>query len=217
MSEARQLSLFDHTLRPLHEVVLAGIDALLSKHEWLVAPVPIAEARRLVEQYHYAGGASNTGVFLHGLYHRSAPHTPMGVAWWLPPIHAAATWADPANFRGVLQLHRLAIAPEAPKNAASFVVGRSIRLIRQSAGYYTTLLTYADEWRGHRGTIYHASNWRYRNTTRPLPVWTDADGRAVSPKRGPKTLTVAEMRARGYELAGRFCKHRFTIALGGRS
>lgn len=207
-----QLSLFDHALRRTHPLIVAGIEAQLSKHDWFVAPVPIAEARALVASHHYAGGASNTAVYLHGLYHRDAPLVPMGVAWWLPPIRAAAKWANPARPNGVLSLHRLAIAPEVPKNAASFLVGRSLRLIRHG-GAWDTALTYADEWKGHKGTIYLASNWRYRDKTRPLVVWVDEEGRSVSPKRGPVTLSVEEMRERGYRRAGHFSKHRFTVEL----
>lgn len=207
----QQLSLFDHALRPAHRAALLAMEHLRAR-DFYVAPVAMDQARTLVERLHYAAGASNTGVYLHGLYARTDPAGlhPLGVAWWLPPIVAAARWADAENWRAVLSLHRLAIEPEVPTNGASFLIGRSMRAIRKE-GRFKTLLTYADEWQGHRGTIYHATNWRYRGTTRALPVWVDDEGRAVSPKRGPRTLTVQQMRAAGYERAGSFRKHRFVI------
>jgi hypothetical protein len=71
------------------------------------------------------------------------------------------------------------------------------------------LVTYADQWRGHVGTIYKATNWDYVGETKPQAVYT-LDGRMVARKAGPTTRTKAEMLALGCVLAGRFSKHKYT-------
>lgn len=40
---------------------------MLDKHQYVVEPIKRTEALPLVQAFHYAKGASNTAVFLHGL------------------------------------------------------------------------------------------------------------------------------------------------------
>ena len=103
----------------------------LRKSEWTVRDVDISVARRLVESEHYAAGASNTATYLHGLFHEGDifEEQCVGVAWWLPPTKSAALATYPANWKGVLSLSRLAICPEVPANACTFLLARSRRLI----------------------------------------------------------------------------------------
>lgn len=177
----------------------------LRRGEWRVCDVDITTARRLVVSHHYAKGASNTATALHGLY-RNGGGECFGVAWWIPPTKAAALATYPADWQGVLSLSRLVVAPGVPKNACTFLLARSMRLIDRSR--WPCLVTYADTWRGHNGTIYKAANWRYVGQTRPEAVFV-IKGRMVARKAGPKTRTRAEMEAIGAVLQGRFPKHKF--------
>lgn len=70
------------------------------------------------------------------------------------------------------------------------------------------LVTYADQWQGHTGGIYKATNWQYVGLTKPEAVYVK-DGVMTARKAGPKTRTHAEMIAMGAELKGRFAKHKF--------
>jgi hypothetical protein len=90
----------------------------------------------------------------------------LGVAWWMPPTRAAAEANWEGDFREVLSLSRLVIVPDVPKNAASFLIGKSIHLIRKD-GRFCCLLTYADTSQGHDGGIYRATNWEYMGLTTP--------------------------------------------------
>lgn len=180
----------------------------LRKEEWEVRPVNIGTARRLVERHHYAAGASNTATYLHGLFPADAfwQEECVGVAWWIPPTRSAAEATYPQNWQGVLALSRLVVAPGVPKNAASFLLGGAMRLIDRSL--WPCLVTYADEWRGHTGGIYKATNWQYVGLTQPQPVWV-LDGKMVARKAGPVTRTYGEMAEMGAELVGSFPKHKF--------
>ena len=153
----------------------------LIRSDWEVRSVFIDVARNLVERYHYAKGASNTATHVHGLFRRGDIFDDLcvGVAWWLPPTKSAALATYPPNWRGVLCLSRLVIAPDVPKNACTFLLSRSRSMICVKT--WPCLLTYADDWRGHKGGIYRADNWEYRGMTQKYPTY-QINGKLVSRK-----------------------------------
>jgi hypothetical protein len=118
----------------------------------------------------------------------------------------------PQDFTKVVALSRLVVLPGLPTNAASFLIAGSVRLIRQE-GKYRCLLTYADEYQGHTGAIYKATNWEYLGPRSGAPTWIDpATGRMVA-KLSTKTRTVGEMEALGYRRVGSFVKHKYRMVL----
>lgn len=161
-----------------------------------------------MEKYHYAAGASNTAVYLHGLFRKGDifDEQCVGIAWWIPPTKAAALATYPKRWQGVLSLSRLVIEPGVPKNACTFLLAGSRRLIDRSL--WPCLVTYADEWQGHLGTIYKADNWQYVGKTKPERGYVTA-GRMTARKAGPKTRTHSEMLELGAEMIGTFAKHKF--------
>lgn len=183
-------------------------DIRLKRKDWVVAAAERDIALRLCRAHHYARGASNTATYIHGIFPADAfwMENCKGVAWWLPPTKPAArAWAGDA-WQGVLALSRLVIEPDVPKNAATFLLSRSQKMIDRRR--WPVLVTYADEWRGHTGAIYRAANWEYAGMTKPEAVYTRR-GVMIARKAGPKTRTHKEMLALGAILEGRFSKHRF--------
>ena len=182
----------------------------LDKHAYHVLDCDLEDLRRLVEKYHYARGGSNTSVYAHGLFDRHGRL--LGGAWWLPPTGPAAKSVNPENWKKVLALTRLVLVPWVPPNGCSFLIGRSIRLIRRD-GRFVSLVTYADESQNHRGTIYRATNWEYKGMTQPKPRWLDpATGRQVACK-ATVNRTNSEMLALGYVRDGDYRKHKFVYHL----
>jgi hypothetical protein len=182
---------------------------VLRAKDYVVQDVSLATCRELVSAHHYARGGSNTTTHSHGLFHRDDPFQCLGVTWWLPPTKGAAqaTWHE---WTEVLSLSRLVILPEVPANGASFLLGQSIRRISRIDPRWKCLVTYADEWQGHTGAIYRATNWEYLGLTAPSTVWIDplAD-RMVARKAGGHTRTVDEMLALGYIRKTNSRKHKF--------
>ena len=181
----------------------------LRKNDWIIRDVGRSIAIRLVRAHHYARGGSNTDTYMHGLFRRDAfwDEDCVGVAWWIPPTKTAAK-ALTDDWEGVLALSRLVVEPGIPKNAATFLMGRSIRMIDRER--WPVLVTYADKWRGHTGTIYRAANWRDEGETKPEAVYTK-NGRMIARKAGGHTRTHAEMLALGCVFEGRFSKRRFVL------
>jgi hypothetical protein len=190
------------------EQVIVG--SHLSKRDWFVGPAPINAARNFIRQHHYSKGCSKTAAYLHGLFRRTDTAL-MGVAQWIPPTRDAAETVNRESWQQVLALSRLCIHPDVPTNGASFLMARSIRLIQQE-GRFVSLVTYADEWQGHTGAIYRATNWTYVGMTAPEATFV-LEGRMIARKAGGKTRTRAEMAELGADMIGRFAKHKFVMHL----
>jgi len=183
----------------------------LQKSEWEVRDVKNSDAVAFVKQYHYSGGCSNTRVYSHGLFRMGSAEL-MGVAVWLPPTGPAARSVNLDHWQKVLSLSRLAIHPNVPKNGATFLMSRSIKMIKKD-GRFISLVTYADTRMGHTGAIYRASNWLYVGEMKGSPAWVNAlTGRQVA-RKATTSRTNAEMVALGYEMVGVFSKHKFVMHL----
>ena len=191
---------------------MQGYEERLRREDWEVRPVALDVARALVEKYHYAHGGSNTATYVHGLFRRHDfwEDACRGIAWWIPPTKSAALATYPHNWQGVLALSRLVISEGTPKNACSFLLSRSVKLIDRKK--WPVLVTYADEWQGHSGTIYKASGWQYVGKTKPEATYT-IGGVMTSRKAGPRTRTHAEMIALNARLEGRHSKHKFVLGV----
>ena len=182
--------------------------AVLRASEYAVRAITHKDAADFIREHHYARGCANTSVLATGLFAGGAL---LGASLWMPPTRVCAESVAGEGWRGVLALSRLAVAPGVPTNGASFLIGRSIRLLRRDPRW-THLVTYADESQGHTGAIYHATNWTPQGRTRPEARWLTADGAQVSRKAG-RSRTRAEMEDLGHRLEGRFAKLKFTMAL----
>lgn len=168
----------------------------LRREHWRVADVAQADARVAIECWHYAQGCPNTSVARHGLFNAFGTEL-KGVAMWLPPTPPAGKSVAGENWRGVLNLTRLVIAPDVPSNGASFLLGTPMRLVDRAR--WPVLLTYADTALGHTGAIYRATNWECLGETAAGDTWVGPNGEQRGRKRGGKNLSAAEMRELGFE------------------
>lgn len=77
-------------------------------------------------------------------------------------VYAVALWSTPVarmlNGRGMYELRRMAVAPDAPKNTASRFLAVMARLIKAAKTDVATLISYQDT-AVHLGTIYKAAGW----------------------------------------------------------
>lgn len=93
--------------------------------------------------------------------------------------YAAAIWSNPVA-RNLpqdtwLELRRLAISPDAPKNTATRMLSIMTRIIRKERHNITTLVSYQDT-EVHTGGIYKASGWT-ATTVSGGDDWTGRKGR----------------------------------------
>lgn len=101
-----------------------------------------------------------------------------------------------AEHRDIVRLMESWHYSKGAPNAASFLLGRSMRLIDRAR--WPVLLTYADTAHGHTGAIYLATNWECLGETKAGDTWVDPDGRQVGRKRGAFSYTRADAERMGW-------------------
>lgn len=147
--------------------------------DWEVAPCDAFDARRLIRQFHYGGDAAGTksALYTHGLYRSETWFGAecLGVAVWINAVNLSKRFGLPA---GPLMLTRLVVHPDVPTNGASFLLGRSMKLIDRDR--WPVLVTYADTGQGHTGTIYKATNWTHDGMGGGVVYYRESDGRQIS-------------------------------------
>jgi len=70
----------------------------------------------------------------------------------------------------VIELRRLCLIDATPKNAESFFISKSLRLLRKNWRPDGIVVSYSDLEYGHTGTIYRASNFKKAGETRGIDV-----------------------------------------------
>jgi len=129
-----------------------------------------------------------------------------------PPIQRHA-FKD-RDFR-LYELARL-VVQTGEKNAASFLVGRSLQMLESPCA----VVSYADTEHGHAGIIYQATNWIYTGATKSHDHAYIVDGKRVHPMtlrdRGitdPKRWAAENK----IETAPPMQKHRYFFACGNKA
>jgi len=111
-------------------------------------------AQKLNEQWHSRLPIYDTGFCLNSLVSYGALYKNI--------FYAIAIWTNPVAAllpqREWLELRRMAISPEAPKNTASRMLAVMARLIEKKFPYVERLISYQDT-EVHKGTIYKAAGW----------------------------------------------------------
>lgn len=108
--------------------------------------------------------------------------------------------AGPENKGKVLELNRLVICDDT-KNNASFLVGRSLRMLPK--GLFVVSYSDAGGW-GHVGYVYQATNWLYTGMTRPR---TDIYSAGKHPRHSQEDITKRQIRT---------AKHRYIYLTGNK-
>ena len=112
---------------------------------------------------------------------------------------ASAIWTTPvANNRLLsseiwLELRRLAIAPDAPKFTATWMISQMIKQIKNKYPDVTKLISYQDT-DVHTGTIYAASNWVKEGQSKGID-WNVTRNRKASQSTADKARWTYRIRA----------------------
>jgi hypothetical protein len=125
--------------------------------------------RKFLKKWHYSDYVNIQAKHTFCLFKNGKFDIPemIGVCIYTRPAGPSAgqTYYPEAPDR-VLELRRLCLIDETPKNAESFFVGRTLRWLRQNTAW-EFVISYADEEQGHKGIIYKASNFKYLGKTSP--------------------------------------------------
>lgn len=180
---------------------------------WTVDRIDNATAQKIVVDNHYL--------------HRKAPCSAafglfdeMGRLWGVvmygtpssSSLRAGIAGAEEAN--NVIELTRLWIHDDAPKNGESFLIGRSVR----NAGK-DIVVSFADTAQNHYGVVYQATNWLYTGLSAKRTDWTvegiDKHGHTWADKYSANEMR--EMFGDKFTLQPRSRKHRYVFLNGSKA
>ena len=126
--------------------------------EIVVKVIPSNIAREFIKKYHYSGKVVNNsnlhfGAFLDGKLH--------GVMSYGNSLDKAKMMklVDGTNWNDFLELNRMAFDDYLPRNAESYCIAKSIKLIKKNAPHIKWIVSFADGCSCGDGTIYRASNF----------------------------------------------------------
>jgi hypothetical protein len=126
-------------------------------------PISRSEAAPFIRQHEHLGTVRHARIFF-GL--RAPGGRLLGVVGFGHGAHAAGRGADAVLERG-------ACVPGAPRNAASFLIGRALRYCRRVLGW-SNVRAYSDPRFGEEGLVYRAAGFRRVpavQARRDVPLW----------------------------------------------
>jgi hypothetical protein len=118
-------------------------------------------AKEFVRQHHYAVISPPINKLALGLYKGTRM---VGVAMWgygVRPKHTIKLLFPSLGVSDYLELNRLCLLDEMPRNSESQFIKENERLIRQEFPHVKVLFSWADGLRGKPGYVYQASNFLY--------------------------------------------------------
>lgn len=164
---------------PLQSLLFDELDYRESKvTEFEVKPTTIQFVREFVETWHYSSNVNGLRVSnVFGLFYDSN----LIGAMIYGPLGMANTWKKYANSESeVIELRRLCCIDNTPRNTESYFIGKTLRWLKKNTDY-KVVVSYADTFHNHQGTIYKASNFEYHGLTSKGKV-IDYDGKIYHDK-----------------------------------
>ena len=129
----------------------------MSLKGWTVKRVERSEIRDFIEKWHYS--KSINGCIADYCYALFDTEDIMKGAMFYGRLAMANQWKRFADKpEKVIELRRMCCVDETPKNAESFLIGRSLRQLKKDWGG-EKVVSYADKEHGHTGVIYQATNF----------------------------------------------------------
>lgn len=127
-----------------------------------VKPTTIQFVRDFVETWHYS--ANVNGLRISNVFGLFYENNLIG-AMIYGPLGMANTWKKYANSESeVIELRRLCCIDNTPRNTESYFIGKTLRWLKKNTSY-KIVVSYADTFHNHQGTIYKASNFEYHGLT----------------------------------------------------
>lgn len=132
-----------------------------------VHPVPYGDAMAIIVANHYLHRRAPAS-HCYGLFDDMGSLVGV-ITYGKPASHSLCKGiCGPEEQSHVIELTRLWIADVTPKNAESFLIGRSLRLLPAE---YDIVVSFAEIDAGHTGVVYQATNWLYTGLSDRHVIW----------------------------------------------
>lgn len=147
--------------------------------EIIVKVIPPKIANDFVKKHHYSGkvvpnSQLHFGAFLDGKLH--------GVMSYGPSMDKSKliTLVEGTKWNEFIELNRMAFDDYLPRNAESFCIAKSIKLIKKNAPHIKWVVSFADGCSCGDGTIYRASNFVLTSIKKNTTIKVDENGNKVA-------------------------------------
>jgi hypothetical protein len=129
-----------------------------SVKDYVVAPVELKKIKSFVENWHYSKSVNGLHAnYCFGLFDGDK----LIGAMIYGSLGMANAWKKYGEKESdVIELRRLCCIDDTPKNTESYFIGKTIKWLKKNTDY-KIIVSYADTFHGHSGTIYKASNFRH--------------------------------------------------------
>lgn len=126
--------------------------------EIIVKVIPSNIATPFIKKYHYSGKVVNNSCLHFGAFLDNKLH---GVLSYGPSLDKSKilNLVEGTGWNEYLELNRMAFDDYLPRNAESYCIAKSIKLIKRNAPHIKWIISFADGCSCGDGTIYRASNF----------------------------------------------------------
>ena len=125
-----------------------------------MAQIPSKEARAVILAHHYSGRVVNNSYIHLGIYRLGAFEGVLQFGYMLNPARAGKI-VEGTTQGEYLELNRMWLTDDAPRNSESRAISYAIKYIRKACPTVAWIQSYADERCGGFGVVYQASNFAY--------------------------------------------------------
>ncbi len=130
----------------------------IKARDLVISPCKVGDIRDFVETNHYSRNINGVKIS----YCFKVENEERLVGGVIFGAMSTTAWKKFANSeKNVLELRRLVLVNEAGKNSESRVIGWCLRYIKKTDKEVSIIVSYADPYHNHNGTIYKASNFVY--------------------------------------------------------
>ena len=150
-------------LNPLSSLLFDDLDYRdANVRDFQVKPTTIQYVKDFVETWHYSSNVNGLRISnVFGLFYEDN----LIGAMIYGPLGMANTWKKYADSESeIIELRRLCCIDNTPRNTESYFIGKTLRWLKKNTNY-KIVISYADTFHNHQGTIYKASNFKHCGMT----------------------------------------------------
>ena len=129
--------------------------------EFKVLPVDFHTVKGFIKKWHYLGDAPLNISLVFGLYYKQNLIGAM-IYGSLSMLNSYKKYGD--SQESIIELKRLCCIDKTKKNTESYFISKTLKFIKNYTKY-KTVVSYADPYFNHQGTIYKASNFTHEGFT----------------------------------------------------
>lgn len=150
-------------LNPLSSLLFEELDYRdANVKDFLVKKTNITVVKDFIEEWHYSGNVNGLRIsHIFGLFYEN--HLIGSMIYG--SLGMANSWKKYADSESdVIELRRLCCIDNTPKNTESYFIAKTLKWLKKNTAY-KIVVSYADAYHNHQGTIYKASNFNYEGLT----------------------------------------------------